>query len=148
MRTEHVDTQVRLITRWDDVEGEQLPNTDAGIRTVTLVGRLRSEPGAEQARDRTRRRLPLFRRDRDDRDDRADSLDDSLAGAAGMERGALEPLQPHEARHTCAPYLAAAGLTPKDLQTAIGHANVATTLGLYAKSIPGWERDAAEKVDE
>lgn len=61
---------------------------------------------------------------------------------------ALEPLTPHEARHTCASYLAAAGLTPKDVQTAMGHAPIATTLNLYAKSVPGWERDAAEKVDQ
>jgi hypothetical protein len=34
------------------------------------------------------------------------------------------------------------------VQTAMGHANIATTLNLYAKSVPGWERDAAAKVDE
>jgi integrase len=59
----------------------------------------------------------------------------------------LEPLQPHEARHTCASYLAAAGLSPKDVQTAMGHAHIATTLNLYAKPVPGWEQVAARNVD-
>jgi integrase len=49
---------------------------------------------------------------------------------------------------TCASYLAAAGLTPKDVQTAMGHTNVATTLDLYAESVPGWERNAAARVDD
>jgi integrase len=33
---------------------------------------------------------------------------------------ALEPLTPHEARHTAASYMAAAGLTPKEVQEAMG----------------------------
>ena len=59
----------------------------------------------------------------------------------------LEPLTPHEARHTCATYLAAAGLSHKEVQTAMGHADIRTTLNLYAKAVPGWEQDAAAKLD-
>jgi integrase len=62
------------------------------------------------------------------------------------EAAGLAPLTPHEARHTCASYLAAAGLTPKDVQTAMGHADIRTTMNLYAKAVPGWER-AATKLD-
>ena len=60
---------------------------------------------------------------------------------------ALEPLTPHEARHTCASYLAAAGLTPKEAQTAMGHADIRTTLNVYAKAVPGWEDQAVTKLD-
>jgi integrase len=49
---------------------------------------------------------------------------------------ALDPLTPHEARHTCASYLAAAGLTPKEAQTAMGHADIRTTLNICAKAVP------------
>ena len=50
---------------------------------------------------------------------------------------------PHEARHTCASYLAAAGLTPKECQQAMGHADIRTTLNIYAKAVPGWESGGA-----
>ena len=59
----------------------------------------------------------------------------------------LEPLSPHQARHTCASYLAAAGLTPKEMQTALGHADIRTSLNIYAKAVPGWESEAAAKMD-
>ena len=29
----------------------------------------------------------------------------------------------------------------------MGHADIRTTLNLYAKAVPGWERDAAAKID-
>jgi integrase len=49
----------------------------------------------------------------------------------------LAPLTPHEARHCAASYFAAAGLTPKEAQTAMGHADIRTTLNIYAKAVPG-----------
>ena len=59
----------------------------------------------------------------------------------------LEPLTPHEARHTAASYMAAAGLTPKEAQEAMGHADIRTTLNIYAKAVPGWQQQAAVKLD-
>jgi hypothetical protein len=59
----------------------------------------------------------------------------------------LEPLTPHEARHTCASYLAVAGLTPKEAQTAMGYADIRTTLNIYAKAVPGLEARATAKLD-
>jgi integrase len=59
----------------------------------------------------------------------------------------LEPLTPHEARHTAASYMAAAGLTPKEAQEAMGHADIRTTLNIYAKAVPGWQQQAAAKLD-
>ncbi len=59
----------------------------------------------------------------------------------------MHPLTPHEARHTCASYLAAAGLTHKEVQTAMGHADIRTTLNVYAKAVPGWESGAVAKLD-
>jgi hypothetical protein len=60
---------------------------------------------------------------------------------------ALDPLTPHEARHTAASYMAAAGLTPKEAQEAMGHADIRTTLNIYAKAVPGWQEQAAAKLD-
>jgi integrase len=60
---------------------------------------------------------------------------------------ALPALTPHEARHTAAGYMAAAGLTPKEAQTAMGHADFRTTLNVYVKAVPGWQQQAAAKLD-
>ncbi len=38
----------------------------------------------------------------------------SACALAAWKTAGLDPLTPHEARHTCAGYLAAAGLTPKE----------------------------------
>jgi integrase len=43
--------------------------------------------------------------------------------------------------------MAAAGLSPKEAQTALGHADIRTTLNVYAKAVPGWETAAAAKRD-
>jgi len=43
--------------------------------------------------------------------------------------------------------MAAAGLTPKEAQEAMGHADIRTTLNIYAKAVPGWQEQAAAKLD-
>ena len=157
---------IRVEAGWDDVEGEQDPKTAAGRRTVPLVGRLRSELARHKlATGRTDDQL-CFGETATTASVRSTVRSRALRAwgwrfVANPEPGArpklvwikarpdaLDPLQPHEARHTCASYLAAAGLTPKDVQTAMGHAHIATTLNLYAKSVPGWEQAAAAKLDE
>jgi integrase len=35
----------------------------------------------------------------------------------------------------------------KDVQVALGHADVRTTLNIYAKAVPGWESSAVARVD-
>jgi hypothetical protein len=42
--------------------------------------------------------------------------------------------------------MAAAGLTPKEAQDAMGHADIRTTLNIYAKALPGGQQ-AAAKLD-
>src|SRR3712207_8821605 len=71
-----------------------------------------------------------------------------LCRSKAWEDAKLEPLTPHDARHTCASYLAAAGLTPKEMQTAMGHADIRTTLNIYAKAVPGWEQRSEEHTSE
>jgi|SRR4051794_5272615 integrase len=135
---------IRVVAGWDDAEGEQDPKTFAGIRTVPLIGRVR----AELARHKL-----ATGRDGDDlcfgRTATEAFVRSTLrAHTLGAWKSAkLAPLTPHEARHTCASYFAAAGLTPKDAQTAMGHADIRTTLNLYAKAVPGWENAAASKLD-
>jgi hypothetical protein len=39
------------------------------------------------------------------------------------------------------------GLLAKEAQEAMGHADIRTTLNIYAKAVPGWQEQAAAKLD-
>ena len=60
---------------------------------------------------------------------------------------APEPLSPHEARHTCASYLIAAGLNDMQLQRYIGHSDVRTTKNVYGHLFPGDRERVAAALD-
>jgi integrase len=135
---------IRVLAGWDDQDGEQETKTEAGTREVPLIGRVRAELA--------RHKLATGR-------DGNDLVFGRTAGAAfvrstlrsralrAWKAAGLEPLTPHEARHTAASYMAAAGLTPKEAQEAMGHADIRTTLNIYAKAVPGWQEQAAAKLD-
>lgn len=53
----------------------------------------------------------------------------------------------HTLRHTHATMLIAAGADMRTVQERLGHANVATTLGLYAHVVPGRDRAAADAFE-
>ncbi len=53
----------------------------------------------------------------------------------------------HEARHTYASILIAAGVNAKALSTYIGHASITTTLDRYGHLMPGNEDEATALVD-
>jgi integrase len=59
----------------------------------------------------------------------------------------LEPIGLHEARHTFASVLIAAGVNAKAITTYMGHASIQTTYDLYGKLMPGSESEAAALVD-
>jgi len=50
---------------------------------------------------------------------------------------AQQPITLHEARHTCASLLIAAGVNAKALSVIIGHATIAMTFDVYGKLMPG-----------
>lgn len=148
---------------WDDAEGEQETKTEAGTRTVPLAGRLRALMAAHKL---------ATGRDGDDlvfgRTATAAFVRSTLRARAlrawgwKQERNpkatgprmwvkarpdALEPLTPHEGRHCCASYLAKAGLTIKEAQEALGHADPRTTMAIYQHALPGWQEQAVAKLD-
>ena len=63
------------------------------------------------------------------------------------KRAELEPLGLHEARHTFASVLIAAGVNAKAITTYMGHASIQTTYDLYGKLMPGSESEATALVD-
>jgi integrase len=59
----------------------------------------------------------------------------------------LERLGLHEARHTFASLMIAAGVNAKALSTYMGHATISITLDRYGHLMPGNESDAAALLD-
>lgn len=61
--------------------------------------------------------------------------------------GKLDRIVLHEARHTFASLMIAAGVNAKALSTYMGHANISITLDLYGHLMPGNEDEAAGLLD-
>jgi integrase len=59
----------------------------------------------------------------------------------------LERITLHEARHTFASYVIAAGVGAKHLSAYMGHANISITLDKYGHLMPGNEDEAAALLD-
>lgn len=59
----------------------------------------------------------------------------------------LEPVGLHEARHTAASLMIAAGVNVKALSTFLGHASITITLDRYGHLMPGSIAEAASLLD-
>ncbi|MFL5891318.1 MAG: tyrosine-type recombinase/integrase [Solirubrobacterales bacterium] len=59
----------------------------------------------------------------------------------------LEPLGLHEARHTFASMMIAAGVNAKALSGYLGHANIAITFDRYGHLMPGSEAEARDRLN-
>jgi integrase len=122
---------------WDVVEGEIDPKSRHGRRRVPIPAVLRDYllerklagdgplvfGGANRARKMAER------------------------GTAAMRDAGLEPLSIHDARHTYASLMIAAGVNAKALSSYLGHASITITLDRYGHLMPGSEDEAAELLD-
>jgi integrase len=63
------------------------------------------------------------------------------------KRAGLEPIGLHEARHTFASLMIAAGVNAKALSTYLGHASITITMDRYGHLMPGNEDEAAGLLD-
>ncbi len=110
-------------------------------RTVTLPGSLVRELAAQHGDDMealifpghlgAHRRYRNFRRD----------AWDPAVDATGLA------VTPHDLRATCASLLVDAGASIKDVQAQLGHADISTTMNLYARVRPGRAADLAQRLD-
>lgn len=147
LRWRHVDFDagvIRVEDGWDDVEGPIEVKTDAGRRAVPIVGALRRELAAHKLRTGRGDDDLVFGRTA-----RLPFIPSTVRGRAltAWESAALDALTPHEARHTCASYLIAAGLNPKQVQTYIGHSDVRTTFNVYGHLLDGDAEQATAALD-
>jgi len=75
--------------------------------------------------------------------------DTSVAQRAlkAWRRAGLEPITLHDARHTFASLMIAAGVNARALTAYMGHASVTTTYDRYGHLMPGNEDEAAALLD-
>jgi integrase len=71
----------------------------------------------------------------------------ALCRPATNRMAGFEPITLHEARHTFASHMIAAGVNAKALSTYMGHASITITFDRYGHLIPGNEGEAAELLD-
>jgi integrase len=149
------DRLISVARGWDAIEGEQATKTTAGTRRVPILNQLARELIAHKlrsGRDRgdlvfgataekpfapesvRRRALAAWGAENDQRRERADKTDQAVA---------LVPITLHEARHTCASLLIAAGVNAKAVSAVMGHATITMTFDTYGHLMPGGLDEAA-----
>lgn len=118
------------------------PKTMAGFRTVPMTSKVRAELARHKLATGRGRDALVFGRTA--RDAFVRSTVRAHAIKPWADSGAVTP---HEARHCAASYFAKAGLSPKEAQEALGHADSRTTIDIYQHALPGWQEQAAAKLD-
>jgi integrase len=66
---------------------------------------------------------------------------------AAWKAARLDPITPHECRHTFASLMIAAGVNAKALSVYMGHSTVSFTMDRYGHLMPGNEDEAAGLLD-
>ena len=127
---------------WDPQAGEIAPKSRAGIRRVPIPARLRDELVEHRMSGDSDERV--FGRP-DGRPFNPRTVDRRAQRAWG--RSTSTPIGLHEARHTFASLMIAAGVNAKALATYMGHANIAVTFDRYGHLMPGNETEAAGLLD-
>lgn len=129
---------------FDPVAAEFItPKSHAGTRRVPVTQELRGYLTSHQLLIGRNTGLVFGRTATRPFDDRALKLRAERAWhAAG-----LRPITLHEARHTYASLLIAAGVNTKAISTYLGHASVTITLDRYGHLMPGNEAEAADMLD-
>jgi integrase len=64
-----------------------------------------------------------------------------------IRRAGLEPLRPHDLRHTAAALAVEVGAHPKAIQELMGHRSITTTLNTYGHLFPALHDDLAGRLD-
>ncbi|MGZ4380862.1 MAG: tyrosine-type recombinase/integrase [Gaiellaceae bacterium] len=133
---------IRVELAWDVREGEIEPKSHAGRRTVPIAAALRDYlvEHKQQASGNDR----IFARPDGHAFD-APTVD--ARAKTAWRRAGLEPITMHEARHTFASLMIAAGVNAKALATYMGHASVTITYDRYGHLMPGNEVEAAALLD-
>jgi integrase len=146
LRVEDVDLasgRIRVKRSYDPKERAYVePKSKKGKRTVPVPAVLRSHLAAHKLALTWSEGLFFGRTPELPFDD------SSLSARAATAWKGLEPITLHEARHTYASLMIAAGVNAKALSTYMGHASVTITYDRYGHLMPGNEDEAIALVDK
>lgn len=134
---------IRVERAWDVQEGPIEPKSRAGRRKVPIPAILRDYL-VEHRHGRPGVTGHVFGRP-DGKPFDGPTVD--ARAKAAWSRAGLKPITLHEARHTFASLMIAAGVNAKALATYMGHASVTITLDRYGHLMPGNENEAAALLD-
>lgn len=133
---------IRVERSWDAKEGVVVePKSHSGRRKVPIAAVLRDL--LLEHKLRTKGELVLSRSDGSPLNPTTSS---SKARRAWKHAG-LDPITLHEARHTFASLMIAAGVNARALCSYMGHASVTITYDRYGHLMPGNEDEAAALLD-
>jgi integrase len=142
----HIDLTkgtIRIERSWDPEAGYVTPKSRAGTRTVPIPTVLHDHLSEHARITRRTTGLVFGNGKRPLEPATIHKRADRHWRQAGLER-----LRPHEARHTYASLMIAAGINPKNLSTYMGHASIIITLDRYGHLLPGNETDATAQLDK
>jgi integrase len=165
LRWKHIDLEARVIhvsRGWDAIEGEQDTKSAAGKRKVPILDPLAAALIAHKARTGRAGDALVFGRTATDPFNPETVRRNALAAWGWKEipnrdypdsgtkmihvkahEDTLESITLHEARHTCASILIAAGVNAKALSIIMGHSTIAMTFDTYGHLMPGGLDEAA-----
>jgi integrase len=142
-----VSKTIRVRESWDPKEGSIAPKTRTSKRTTPMPEVIRASlvelrscrPGAPED-------ALVFATD-DGSPFHAASIY-RRADRAWAAAGISDRLRLHQARHTYASFMIAAGVNAKALSVFMGHSSIKVTFDLYGHLMPGTEAEAAALLDD
>jgi integrase len=137
------DNLIRVERSWDIREGAIEPKSRAGRRSVPLPGRLREQLIEHRLRSGRSEGLVFGRSPTSP----FEPVTVAARAKKAWQAAALEPITLHQARHTFASLMIAAGVNAKALSTYMGHASITITLDRYGHLMPGNQSEAATLLD-
>jgi len=163
LRWGDVDLAARVIhvsRGWDAIEREQPVKSAAGNRRVPILEPLAGELAAHKLRTEGSSDALVFGRTAAEpfnpetirrnelvawgwQEVPNEEADGPRTILAKVRDNAQQPITLHEARHTCASLLIAAGVNAKALSVIMGHATIAMTFDTYGHLMPGGLDEAA-----
>jgi integrase len=145
--------EIRVEQGYDDKEGAIETKSQAGVRTVPIVGALRAYLVEHRLRSGRATGYLFTGRDRGPFTPSAvRRRADTAWRAANKKRlenkvAPLTPIGLHECRHTFASLLIAAGVNVKAISSYMGHSSITITLDRYGHLMPGHAAEAVERID-
>jgi len=129
---------------WDQEEGAIEPKSEASRRTIPLLASLRDH--LDEYLIRTGREGAQLVFGRSAKDPFAPPVTDQR-GKDAWEAAGLQPITLHEARHTFASLMIAAGANAKAVQEFMGHSKIQTTFDTYGHLLPGSHDEVRQRMD-